>query len=96
MTWARPYGTGSCERSPLGSPPIGFDPSRISVTTSALVETHERLFPASKHRSKRIRKKLIKRFGGEFRMKPAAFQTPHGIIMHPTLYAELKQRVAAT
>ncbi len=65
----------------------------IVVTTHALVETEERLFPASRHRSKRIRKKLIKRYGGEFRMKPAAFQTPNGIIMHPALYAQLKQRM---
>lgn len=65
----------------------------IVVSSHALVESDERLFPASKHRSARIRKKLIKRFGGEFRKVPAIFKTPYQIIMHPVLYAQLQQEL---
>jgi hypothetical protein len=65
----------------------------IIVTSLALQETEERLFPASRHRSRRIHKKLVRRFGGEFRKVPAIWQTPSGIVMHPTLYAALKARL---
>lgn len=65
----------------------------ITVTPLALQETTERLFPASRHRSRRIHKKLVKRFGGEFRKVPAIWQTPTGIVMHPVHYAALKARV---
>lgn len=64
---------------------------RITVSPYALKETAERLFPASRNRSKRIRKKLVKRFGGEFRRVPTIFQTPQGFICHPALYAEMRK-----
>jgi hypothetical protein len=66
----------------------------ISVTPSALVETEERLFPVSRHRSRRIHKKLVKRHGGVFRMKPGAFQVGDQIFMHPVLYEDLKRHEA--
>ena len=69
-----------------------MDLGRIIVEPDALVQTEESLFPASRHRSARIRKKLIKRFGGEYRMEPACFKTPHGLIMHPVLYNELQRQ----
>ena len=62
----------------------------VVITLNAMCETEVRLFPESKHRSKRIRKKLLKRFGGEFKMEPAAFQVGNRIVMHPSLYEELK------
>lgn len=65
----------------------------IIVSEHALQETTERLFPESRHRSRRIRKKLIKRFGGEFKKTPCAFRTFHGIIMHPTLYHQLEKEI---
>lgn len=63
----------------------------IIFSQYALEETDERLFPASRHRSKRIHKKLVKRFGGEFRKVPAIFKTPQGIIMHPNFRAEFER-----
>ena len=63
------------------------------VTPNALAETEVRLFPESKHRSKRIRKKLLKRFGGEFKKEPAAFKIGNRIIIHPALYERLKQQI---
>lgn len=62
---------------------------RIFYSAHALRETTERLFPASKNRSRRIHKKLVKRFGGEFRKVPAIFKTPQGIIAHPAFRAEI-------
>lgn len=61
---------------------------RIIWTTQALKETHVRLFPESKNRSERIKKKLIKRFGGEFKKVPTIFRTPMGFVAHPAFRAE--------
>lgn len=63
----------------------------MHVTSNAVAETAVRNFPESRHRSKRIHKKLVKRFGGEFRVEPAAFETPHGLIIHPVLFKELME-----
>lgn len=68
---------------------------RITVSDLALRDTEERLFPASKNRSRRIHKKLVKRFGGEFRRVPCIYKTPWGLIAHPALYAEIKRAVEA-
>ena len=65
---------------------------RLIVSTAALAETQERLFPVSKNRSRRIHKKLVKRFGGEFRKEPAIFKTADTIIMHPMMYEQFKQQ----
>jgi len=64
---------------------------RLIVSENALEATEERLFPYSKHRSKRIRKKLMKRFGGEFRKVPAIFMTRDTIIMHPVMYEQFER-----
>jgi len=76
-----------------------FEPAfggiRITYSAWALKETDERLFPASKHRSRRIHKKLVKRFGGEFRKMPAIFQTPQGLIAHPAMRAEIERQFRA-
>lgn len=67
----------------------------ITVSEFALQETTERLFPASRHRSRRIHKKLVKRFGGVFKKTPAIFKTPAGFLMHPVRYAELRAALKA-
>ncbi|MBX9594224.1 MAG: hypothetical protein K2X46_07675 [Roseomonas sp.] len=66
---------------------------QITVSHYAMKDGTERLFPESRHRSRRIRKKLLRRFGGEFRKVPCIWQTPTGFIVHPALYAELRQRI---
>lgn len=63
---------------------------RIIFDENALADTQERLFPASKHRSKRIHKKLVKRFGGEFRKQPCMWRVPGAIIAHPSFRAEIE------
>lgn len=67
---------------------------QITVSDLALKDSDERLFPASKNRSARIRKKLLKRFGGEFRKVPCVWRMGDKIIMHPTLYAEMQRTMA--
>jgi hypothetical protein len=71
-----------------------FNGLPIIVTASALKESDERLFPPSRNRSKRIHKKLVKRFGGEYRKVPAIWQCASGLFVHPTMYEELKQELA--
>lgn len=63
----------------------------VIISTDALEETDERLFSESRHRSARIKKKLIKRFGGEFKKIPCIWKTPKGYIMHPTMWAKLQE-----
>ena len=66
----------------------------IIVSDLALKDSDERLFPFSKHRSRRIHKKLIKRFGGEFRKVPCIWRMTDKIMMHPALYAELQRQTS--
>lgn len=72
-----------------------FNGIPITVSDLALEVTKERLFPVSRHRSRRIHKKLVKRHNGEFRTVPCIWQTPQGYVMHPVRYAEFKDAVAA-
>ena len=61
----------------------------VQVHFSPHAVKRERNFPVSKHRSKRVHKKLVKRFGSEFRDDPALFKTPMGIVAHPALRAAI-------
>jgi hypothetical protein len=63
---------------------------RIIFDPNALEATEERLFPASRHRSKRIRKKLLTRFGGEFRKQPCMWRYRDRIVAHPSYRAQFE------
>jgi hypothetical protein len=65
-------------------------PREIVFSMHALKPTDERLFPVSRHRSRRILKKLIKRHGGEFRMAPAIISIGKTIYAHPAFRASLR------
>lgn len=65
-----------------------FNGMPIFISPNCLGDGHERLFPESKHRSKRIHKKLIKRFGTEFKQIPCIYKTEQGFHMHPLKYEE--------
>lgn len=67
---------------------------RIVWSDLALEDSSERLFPASRHRSKRIHKKLVKRFGGEFRRVPAMWRYGNMIVAHPSFRAQLAEAAA--
>lgn len=66
----------------------------IVVSKHALRDTDKRLFPVSKHRSKRIHKKLIKRFGGEFIKEPCIWRRGDKIVMHPECYTAFQKEMA--
>lgn len=63
---------------------------RIIYSPYALEATADRLFPESRNRSARIRKKLIKRHGGEFRMKPCMWQVGDTIYAHHSLRPQVE------
>lgn len=67
---------------------------KITFTPYALEATDERLFPESRHRSKRIHKKLVKRFGGEYRKRPCMWRTPDGVVAHPSFKPQLLAAIA--
>lgn len=60
----------------------------------AMVDGPERKFPASRHRSQRIRKKLIKRHAGEFVKIPGIYQIGDKFIAHPSLKSEIERKFA--
>lgn len=67
---------------------------RILQDINCLEETDERLFPVSRHRSVRIHKKLLKRYGGEFRKRPTMFKIgEYAYVVHPALYAKLEAQL---
>ena len=88
-------GIGTGPNGPINQMQGMFGGVKIIVSDRALEETDVRLFPHSPHRSKRIRKKLIKRFGGEFKKVPCIFRTSNAVIMHPHKYREFERTVAA-
>jgi hypothetical protein len=68
---------------------------RVVCTYAALKDGDIRLFPESRHRSRRIHKKLVKRFGGEFKKVPAIYQAGDTLYAHPAVYHLLKQEIAS-
>lgn len=65
----------------------------LYFTTNALREGTERNFPESKHRSKRVHKKLVKRFGSEFKMIPCILRLKEGIFAHPAFKTRLAEKI---
>jgi hypothetical protein len=70
---------------------LSFGGVRITKTPTAV--RREYLFPVSKNRSKRIHKKLMKRFGRQWNETPCAYMVKGELFIHPTLYAELLDQV---
>jgi hypothetical protein len=64
----------------------------VKVFVSDVTEHDGYNFPHSKHRSKRVWKKLLKRFGVHERRKPAAYQIAGvGLVVHPVIYEQLNR-----
>ena len=70
-----------------------FAGMRVISDINCLQDTTERLFHISRHRSARIHKKLIRRFGGVYRKEPAMFKSGNTIICHPAIYNEVKRQI---
>jgi hypothetical protein len=67
---------------------------RIFYSEHIMDRTGPRLFPESRHRSKRILKKLIKRFSGEFELAPAIVKSGNVFYVHPHFKEELEGSVS--
>lgn len=72
-----------------------FNGMQVIVDANALADTKVRNFRESRHRSPRIYKKLIKRFGGLYKKEPAMWRIGNKLVVHPVRYAELKAATAA-
>lgn len=68
---------------------------RLICSEHALQEGNVRLFPTSKNRSARIHKKLVKRFGGEFKKVPAIWRMGDTFIAHPEMMHLIRQEIAS-
>jgi len=66
--------------------------TRIVITEVAVVKTDELYFPDSRHRSKRVWKKLFKRYGTQRIYKPAILKVDGDIWVHPVFESELRQK----
>jgi hypothetical protein len=64
--------------------------SGLKVIISPLAVQKVLAFPVSRHRSNRIHKKLVKRFGGQYLEKPAGYQIGDTLVIHPVLWEQLK------
>jgi hypothetical protein len=86
--------TLTVERDPIWiGGPAAFAGMRVISDINCLKDTTERLFPISCHRSARIHKKLIRRFGGVYRKEPAMVKAGNIIICHPAIYNEVKRQI---
>lgn len=65
----------------------------IVETSMAVTATGERLFPQSRNRSKRIHKKLVRRFGGEYALEPGIIAHGNTIYIHPLKIKEFKKEI---
>ncbi len=71
-------------------PPSQINGLPVVVTTNAVEDSGERHFPPSRHRSARVLKKLIKRYGGVYKKRPACWLLNGVVYCHPTLADRLK------
>ena len=80
--------------------PADISGVRIMTSVNCLEETteplrkHERKDWMSDTYHKRIQKKWNKRFG--FWMQPVMYQTPHGILCHPSLLPKIRAALSGS
>lgn len=70
-----------------------FGGTQVVVSSLCDKETTRRHFPESRHRSARITKKLIRRYGGIFVREPAAYMVGNKLYCHPALYAQMCAKI---
>ena len=64
---------------------------RICITDAAKLPTGELYFPISKNRSKRVYKKLLKRYGSQERYKPACLRVNGDYWIHPIFEKQIME-----
>lgn len=65
----------------------------LAVIESEAAVRRERNFPPSRHRSKRVHKKLCKRFGGEYTITPCVLIGDGVMYAHPAIMQKLRERL---
>lgn len=86
-------------REVQGDERVGFfcaPVQELRVFESIHAVERARRFPESRHRSKRIAKKLIKRHGGEFTETPCSYMMGDTIVVHPSIAKALHEKIRAT
>lgn len=63
----------------------------VPVVVTTLATLPERRFPESRHRSRRVLKKLLKRHGGLWRRAPAVLRIDGVMYVHPEIAAMWKE-----
>ena len=63
----------------------------VNITVSEYAYEMVPIFPYKKRTKRRVRRTRAK-YGRIDRMNPLIFETPHGFVLHPKLYADLKNR----
>ena len=64
-------------------------PPRIEIISNRFCIETVRRFPESKHRSRRLHKKLTKRLGEQTFTRPAAYMMQGKLVAHPDIIGQL-------
>ena len=70
-----------------------FGPAPEFHVTPMATKDGERFFAESRHRSQRVEKKLVKRYGGAHRQIPAMYKVGNKMLIHPALWAEVRAKM---
>ena len=84
-------GIGTGQNGPINQ--LKASIAGMNVVISPNAGAKYRTFPESRHRSERIRKKLIKRHGSEFRIKPGVTRVHNVIYVHPAVRREFEEQL---
>lgn len=69
----------------------GLHPEVVYSIQVMVDDKDHRNFPVSKNRSKRIEKKLIKRYGGIYKKKPAILRVGDRLMAHPIFRGSIER-----
>ena len=81
----------SSKRNEYMMNPRPFSFSGLNVVVSEHAHEMVPIFP-DKKRSKRRNRRVRGKYGRLDRMNPVTFKTPHGLVVHPRIYSELKKQ----
>ena len=80
----------------IPGPGYGFAGMKIHTTAACLTPADTPAFPVSRHRSRRLHKKLERRFGPQWPMRPAAYRlNDTTLLVHPRLLDRVQREMAA-
>jgi hypothetical protein len=77
----------------------GFDRlngMHVTISPMCMTPSKEPAFPVSRHRSRRIHKKLERRHGAQFPMLPACLEINGRLFVHPQIWDQIKREMKAS